>query len=103
MATVINGTVANDRIQGTTDDDIFVASGGNDTIAGNGGDDMVDYSELSGPISVTFTGELSGTVNKGAPDTDTFVDIHHVYGTSTGDLLRASAATSTYVHLRGLA
>ncbi|MBL6456713.1 hypothetical protein JMJ55_15360, partial [Belnapia sp. T6] len=67
----------------------------------------IDYTNYSGPLTVTYSDWQHATVDKGANGTDTLTYIAGVNGTTGGDLLRGSpvaAPAGTYsltVNLRG--
>ncbi len=95
--TIAGGTGA-DSLSGGADADTFIVENGfgNDTIVGGeeGTDsDTIDASALTGPVTVTFTGDEAGTITDGT-DTITFSEIENVFTGSGDDSLDASADTS---------
>jgi hypothetical protein len=72
--------------------DLFILSDNpdDDTIDGGGGDDTLDLSAMTGPVTVTFTGDESGEITDGA-DTITFSDIEHLILTDQADSVDGGA------------
>ena len=66
----LQGGAGNDTLQGGSGNDSFFGSLGSDSIAGLGGLDRIDYSSLSGNITISYTGS-SGTVGKSIGGSDT--------------------------------
>ena len=84
-----------DSLMGGADRDVFdIASGfGADTIqGGETGDDfdIIDASDVTNPVIVTYTGNEAGTLDDGT-DTATFSEIESLILTSGNDTLDASA------------
>jgi hypothetical protein len=86
----------NDQLIGGEGDDTFILEdhSGNDTIDGGAGEgDHIDASNLSGPASVTYSGDGAGDIVSGS-DTITFSDIEQITLTNQADFFDASAAAS---------
>lgn len=86
--TIFGGT-GDDVLDGGDDSDRFVMQNnfGNDTITGGEGgadDDVIDLSGLSGPVTVTYTGDEAGTITDGT-DTITFSEIERIILTDQAD------------------
>ncbi len=94
-----------DWIDGGTGADLISGEGGDDTIAfsdgfGNdtviGGEtgetsgDVLDFSAVTGPVTVTYTGDEAGTVTDGT-DTITFSEIERLTLSDNADVVDASA------------
>ena len=73
-------------------DDDFLSGGDDTVIGGEGGndDDLIDLSGLSGPVTVTYTGDEAGTITNGT-DTITFSEIERVILTDQNDSVDGSA------------
>ncbi|KCV83139.1 type I secretion target repeat-containing protein [Actibacterium atlanticum] len=93
-----------DTIDGGAGDDTIYGGGGADTIqfTDNFGDDVVDggdlgtdydtldFSQVSTPITGTYSGDEAGTINAGT-DSVTFSDIEHLILTDGADQIDASS------------
>ena len=87
-----------DQLSGGADADTFIVQGsfGNDTIIGGEGttsgsdNDVIDLSALSGPVTVTYTGDEAGTITNDT-DTITFSEIEQLILTNQADVVDASA------------
>jgi len=94
----LDGGSGNDNLNGQNDEDTFVFSDGfgNDTVIGGEGgvdDDVIDLSALSGPVTVTYTGDEAGTITDGT-DTISFSEIERVILTDEADVVDATADTA---------
>ncbi|MBY6166657.1 Hint domain-containing protein [Pseudooceanicola nitratireducens] len=94
---VFDGRGSPDYMDGGSGDDTFLMTGtpGSDTIIGGEGgsdQDVIDFSSVSGPITIDYTGAEAGTITHGA-DTVTFSQIERIYATSSGDSLTGGAGT----------
>ena len=82
-------------IGGRGADTIWLEDGfGNATIIGGEGgtdDDLMDFSSLTGPVTVNYTGDEAGTATDGT-DTLTFSEIERVDLTAQNDSLNASSS-----------
>ena len=92
--TILGGT-GDDSLSGGDDADTFILEDGfgSDTIAGGeaGTDsDTIDLSNLSGPVTVTYTGDEEGTITDGS-DTLSFSEIERLTLTDHADVVDASA------------
>lgn len=90
----LSGGEGNDNLRGGDDADTFEVSGtfGNDTIdGGEGGNDSdtLDLSGLSGPVTVTYTGDEAGTITDGV-NTITFTNIENLILTDFDDVVDAT-------------
>jgi len=88
---------ASGDIDGGDDADTFVLADGfgNDTIIGGEGgtdDDVIDLSNLSGPVTVTYSGDEAGTITDGT-DTITFSGIERLILTEQADVVDGFADT----------
>lgn len=100
----LSGDGGADYIEGQSGDDTFHLSNsfGNDTLVGGETaevlGDRLDLSDLTGGVTVTFTGEEAGTVASGA-DTAGFTEIENVTFTDNGDVidLKARMDDNSYV------
>ena len=97
-----NDTIAGGRredyLDGGDDADTFLIENGfgNDTIVGGEGGtdfDTIDLSALTGPVTVTYTGDGAGTITDGV-DTISFSEIEKIILTENADVVDASADTS---------
>ncbi len=94
------GGVGNDSIRGDGGDDLFVYPGGtahgNDTLFGGEtaetAGDHVDLSQVTGPITVTYSGDEAGSFTDGV-STVTFSEIERFTLTGSSDTFDASAST----------
>lgn len=94
----ITGSTGADSIDGGNDSDTFIVEDnfGNDTITGGEGgtdDDVIDLSGLSGPATVTYTGDEEGTITDGT-DTITFSEAEQLELTDQADVVDASNDTT---------
>lgn len=112
----LSGGDGDDTVEGGAGDDlIYVQSGddisrggdgadtfvvedgfGNDTIeGGEGGDDndTLDLGDLTGSVTVTYTGTEAGEVDDSASDDITFSEIERIITTDQDDSVNASSAT----------
>ena len=99
MDTLIGGT-GDDYMDGGDDADTFIIEDnfGNDTIIGGEGVtdgtdadyDTIDLSMMTGPVTVTYTGDEAGTITNGT-DTITFSEIERLILTDQADVVDASA------------
>ncbi len=85
----------NELLDGGDDADTFLVTqgSGNDTITGGEGgtdDDVIDLSDLTRPVNVTYTGEEKGTITDGT-DTITFSEIEKLILTDNNDSVDASS------------
>lgn len=90
----LSGGEGNDNLRGGDDADTFAVSGtfGNDTIdGGEGGNDSdtLDLSGLSGPVTVTYSGDEAGTITDGV-NTITFTNIENLILTDFEDVVDAT-------------
>ncbi|WP_254796979.1 Hint domain-containing protein [Sulfitobacter albidus] len=86
-------------MSGGDDADTFVIHDnfGNDTISGGEGgidDDVIDLSAMTGPVTVSFTGDEAGTITDGT-DTITFSEIEQVITTDQADIVDATGKAGT--------
>ncbi|KQN00021.1 hypothetical protein ASE78_17795 [Sphingomonas sp. Leaf25] len=73
----------NDTITGSASDNVFYEGGGNDSYNGSGGVDTIDYSRVSGSVTVNLNlTTAQNTVGTGG--TDTITDIENVVGAAFG-------------------
>ena len=86
---VIQGTAADDNIQGNPGPDVIFADIGNDTIAGAGGDDTV-FAEGGNDTIVWNVGDGNDVVNGGLGGVDTFV----VNGDGLDEVFRVYSAAA---------
>jgi Ca2+-binding RTX toxin-like protein len=101
MPNPVNGTIFNDLLDGTFDDDIFSANSGNDilvgsygfdTLNGGTGNDVADYSGLGATVTLGAFGVVTKSAALG---TDTLQSIEAVVGsTLAGDIIDLSGAVS---------
>jgi hypothetical protein len=93
---VLYGGEGNDSMTGGDDADIFVIEDnfGHDTVVGGEGGidrDVLDFSHVSSPVNVVYSGGEAGTATSGTNDV-TFSEIERVNGTSSADTFDGSAA-----------
>ena len=92
------GGIGDDQMYGESGRDTFIMEDnfGNDTIVGGeaGNDfDTVDFSALTGPVTVTYTGDEAGYVTDGT-STTYFSEIERLILTDQADVVDASADTA---------
>ncbi|WP_417808887.1 Hint domain-containing protein [Thioclava sp.] len=100
----IAGGSGNDFIDGGSDSDVISIGdgGGNDTVYGGGGgvdSDTLDLSQITGPVTVTYTGDEAGTITDGT-DTITFFEIEQLILTDQADAVHGDA-DSTEINVDG--
>ncbi len=91
----MDGGLGDDYVVGGDGSDVIRVAdgGGNDTVVGGEGGtdyDTLDLSQLSGPVTVTYSGDEAGTVNHGS-DTITFSQIEHIITTDQADFVDGRA------------
>lgn len=96
----LRGGTGADTMDGGEDADTFIIEDtfGNDVITGGEGTtdvtdtdfDTIDLSALSGPVTVTYTGDEAGTITDGT-DTITFTEIERIIFTDQDDRVNASS------------
>ncbi|MHA7873807.1 Hint domain-containing protein [Roseivivax sp.] len=89
--------LAGDLLMGGDDADTFLASNdfGNDTVIGGEGGrdfDVLDFSLVTDPVTLTYTGDESGTITDGT-DTLSFSEIERVILSDRAETIDASATT----------
>ena len=95
----LNGGAGADSLTGGAGDDTFRLTGtfGNDTITGGetseSAGDRIDATGLTGPATLTFTGNEAGTLSSGG-STATFSQIEQVSLGSGADTVNAAATTA---------
>jgi Ca2+-binding RTX toxin-like protein len=79
------GSAGPNVLTGGSGDDLLQGGGGADTLIGGGGDDVADYSDHSGPVTLT----LDGAANDGSPGEGDQIagDIEDLRGGSGNDTL----------------
>ncbi len=108
------GGIGDDRLEGGTGNDLMAGGEGSntfvfqpgfglDTVTGGNGNDIIDLSALTNPVSVVFTGPMSGTItDQVTGETITFTDVNHIILTPQSDVVDYSAGNGwTYVETRG--
>jgi len=105
----LRGGTGDDTMAGGDDADTFIIEDGfgNDVITGGEGTtdpgdedfDRIDLSALSGPVTVTYTGDEAGTITDGT-DTITFSEIEQIILTDQADAVDARA-DSVGVNIEG--
>ena len=85
-----------DFLSGGDDADTFIIEDnfGNDTIIGGEGgndDDLIDLSGLTGPVTVSYSGDEAGTITDGNGNTITFSEIERLILTEQADVVDARA------------
>ena len=87
------GTALNDSIMGSGISDIFLATRGDDSFDGGAGRDQVTYDEdWITSVSADLALGRAEKLIEGAMSRDTFANVEHLIGTTTGDdTLRGSA------------
>ena len=91
---LLDGGEGNDQLDGGAGNDTLVPGTGNDTVTGGEGTgdaDMLVYADLSGPITVTYSGDETGSVSGNS--NDTFEEIEILSLTNQGDTVDASATS----------
>ncbi|MFQ6552973.1 Hint domain-containing protein [Aestuariibius insulae] len=93
----ISGGAGDDDLRGGNDSDTFTFEDGfgDDSVRGNEGGtdfDTLDFSEVTSPVDVTFTGSESGTATAG-DDSVNFTTIEAVTGTAGNDTIDAGASS----------
>jgi large repetitive protein len=83
---VLFGGAGNDRVFGGSGSDYVVASSGNDTMSGGSGDDTLDFSRMSGSLSIDL-GKHTASVGSGnAFHASTVSGFEAVIGTTGNDV-----------------
>lgn len=84
----LSGGAGNDILNGGAGDDVLTGGLGNDTLQGGTGVDIADYSDATGPITITLgSGSAHDT---GSAGVDTFDSIEGVSGSAFNDTLTGS-------------
>ncbi len=86
------GFTGNDRLDGGLGDDVFNPGTGDDFVSGGANFDVLDYTDLSGPLSVTVNvGTVSRenllTVSGGAAGSDLAIGIEQINATISNDTI----------------
>lgn len=98
----LHSSSGNDSVSGGDDADLFkIFDGfGNDTLVGGEGgtdSDTIDLSNLTGPVTVTYTSDEAGTITDGT-DTITFSEIERLILTDYDDVIWAEDdGVDTYI------
>lgn len=61
----IDGGAGDDYLDGGSDDDTLMASAGNDIYVGGSGFDTIDFSNISGPVSIDLSAKTASFVQNG--------------------------------------
>ena len=93
----LSGGAGADSLEGGNDADTFVIEDGfgNDTIVGGEGgtdSDFLDLSSLTGPVTVTYSGDEAGTITDGT-DTISFSEIETIRLSDLADDFSASSSS----------
>lgn len=97
---IMDGRASPDYMDGGSGDDTFLMTGtpGSDTIIGGEGGsdtDVINYTAVTGPITVNYSAAEAGTVIHGA-DTVTFSQIEAIYGTAGNDTVNGSTGNDVF-------
>ena len=97
-ANIIDGNAGADTLTGLGGSDTFITGAGNDSVVGSedAGDtdiDVIDYSDETSGIVVTYTGDEAGTAAGIGTGTDTFIEIERIIFTDERDAVDASSDT----------
>ncbi|MEM6340412.1 MAG: Hint domain-containing protein, partial [Pseudomonadota bacterium] len=100
----LRGGTGADTMEGGADADTFIIEDnfGNDVITGGETTtdpsdedfDTIDLSALTGPVTITYTGDEAGTITNGT-DTITFSEIERIIGTDQADSVDGSGQSGT--------
>jgi Ca2+-binding RTX toxin-like protein len=85
FADKLTGDGGSNKLLGKDGDDTLVGGVGDDTLEGGRGDDTADYSQIAAAIFVSLA--LAAAQNTVGAGTDTLVDIEHLIGTTSADVL----------------
>ncbi|WP_138466446.1 Hint domain-containing protein [Poseidonocella sp. HB161398] len=97
---VIYAGKGNDSLAGDAGNDrfIYLSGDGADTILGGSGTDTLDFSGLSGPVAVSYSGAAAGTFTDTTWQTSTFSGIEHLTLSDYADTVDAGFSSgSTYI------
>jgi Ca2+-binding RTX toxin-like protein len=94
-----NGTLGDDNIRGTDQNDVLVGLAGNDTITGQAGDDNIDGSEgndylIGGPGADTLSGSLGQDNFVCGPGKDLVLDFNATEGDIRSNDCEAAATVA---------
>lgn len=102
----VNGSVGDDRLIGSGDNNSFRGGEGNDWLDGGLGNDTITYTGFGGQSSTAVFGAIVNLTTGTATDpygfTDTLVSIESAYGTGVADDLTGFAIAGSRTFLRGL-
>ena len=106
-ACTIEGTPTSDQLDGTAGDDVICGLGGSDTLNGKGGDDTLiggsgfDYAAYNhDPAGVTVD-LAGGTGTDGDGDTDSYIGIEGIVGSTEADTLTGDGRLNQVYPLGG--
>lgn len=101
----LNGGLGNDTISGGAGDDVIVGGLGNDTLSGGDGYDVLDYSAVTGGITVFSNGTVSGAA--GTDNVSGFEELRggtgddHLMGDNQNNRIEGTAGIDTLDGLGG--
>ncbi|QAU35560.1 nidogen-like domain-containing protein [Janthinobacterium sp. 17J80-10] len=87
----IDGSFGSDSLSGGDGNDTLIGGTGFDTLNGGNGIDLVDYTAMTGAVTVNLG---TGTASDSTGGTDTLVNVEYVNGGAAGDTLIGNAANN---------
>ncbi|QAU35559.1 pre-peptidase C-terminal domain-containing protein [Janthinobacterium sp. 17J80-10] len=87
----IDGSFGSDSLSGGDGNDTLIGGTGFDTLNGGNGIDLVDYTAMTGAVTVNLG---TGTASDSTGGTDTLLNVEYVNGGSAGDTLIGNAANN---------
>ena len=101
------GSAFNDRLYGTSGDNVFTPGAGSDIIYGEGGNDTVDYSDAAGGVFIDLAAHTAYETTNGASfrngaagisiaSTDQFYGINNAAGSAFNDRLYGTAGDNVF-------
>ncbi|QAU35555.1 M10 family metallopeptidase C-terminal domain-containing protein [Janthinobacterium sp. 17J80-10] len=87
----IDGSFGSDSLSGGDGNDTLIGGTGFDTLNGGNGIDLVDYTAMTGAVTVNLG---TGTASDSTGGTDTLLNVEYVNGGAAGDTLIGNAANN---------
>ena len=95
----ITGNAGNNKLNGGSADDTFIAGAGNDSYDGKGGSNIIDYSNMTSGITVNMNGNSTSVSKPKAGNTsigtDSLKNIQSIIATPFSDVLNGDSGNNT--------